>query len=144
MFFLCKNYTTHTHLFYGPLDFDFTEARGSGISWAICKSALCPRQPCQHPPLSFLQAGCPSCRPTNSVKALKAWLGGWKGIQPVKMSVGCWHSYLSGARCRFAYADLHMAQLMPLPLTISCNSKSNSFYLVGFTFLVLAHWGSPE
>jgi len=26
------------------------------------------------PPLSFLQAGCPSCRPTNSVKALKAQL----------------------------------------------------------------------
>jgi len=26
------------------------------------------------PPLSFLQAGCPSCRPTNSVKALKAHL----------------------------------------------------------------------
>jgi len=24
------------------------------------------------PPLSFLQAGCPSCRPTNSVKVLKA------------------------------------------------------------------------
>ena len=24
------------------------------------------------PPLSFLQAGCPSCRPTNSIKALKA------------------------------------------------------------------------
>jgi len=23
------------------------------------------------PPLSFLQAGCPSCRPTNSVRALK-------------------------------------------------------------------------
>jgi len=27
-----------------------------------------------NPPLSFLQAGCPSCRPTNSVKALKAIL----------------------------------------------------------------------
>jgi len=26
------------------------------------------------PPLCFLQAGCPSCRPTNSVKALKAIL----------------------------------------------------------------------
>jgi len=26
-------------------------------------------------PLSFLQAGCPSCRPTNSVKALKAKTG---------------------------------------------------------------------
>jgi len=24
------------------------------------------------PPLSFLQAGCPSCRPTNSIEALKA------------------------------------------------------------------------
>jgi len=24
------------------------------------------------PPLSFLQAGCPACRPTNSIKALKA------------------------------------------------------------------------
>ena len=48
---------------------------GSGISWAICKSAPRSRQitmPCSTPPLSFLQAGCPSCRPTNSVKALKA------------------------------------------------------------------------
>jgi len=27
------------------------------------------------PPLCFLQAGCPSCRPTNSVKALKALAG---------------------------------------------------------------------
>jgi len=30
------------------------------------------RQPHQHPTTLFLQAGCPSCRPTNSVKALKA------------------------------------------------------------------------
>ena len=36
-------------------------------------------------------------------------------------------------------ADLHMAQLMPLPLTVSCFSK----ILIGFTFLVLAHPGSP-
>jgi len=36
-------------------------------------------------------------------------------------------------------ADLHMAQLMPLPLTISCSSKIQ----IGFTFLVLAHPGSP-
>ena len=46
---------------------------GSSISWAICKSA--PRSKTDNhastPPLSFLQAGCPSCRPTNSVKALK-------------------------------------------------------------------------
>ena len=46
---------------------------GSSISWAICKSAPCSRQitmPAPHHS-SFLQAGCPSCRPTNSVKALK-------------------------------------------------------------------------
>ena len=36
-------------------------------------------------------------------------------------------------------ADLHMAQLMPLPLTISCFSKIQ----IGFTFLVPAHMGSP-
>ena len=47
---------------------------------------------------------------------------------------GCWHGYLSGARCRLAYA-----QLMPLPLTISCSSKIQ----IDFTFLVPAHLGSP-
>ena len=46
---------------------------GSGITWAICKSAPRSRHmttPAPHH--CFLQAGCPSCRPTNSVKALKA------------------------------------------------------------------------
>jgi len=34
----------------------------------------------------------------------RCWLGGRKGIQPVKKwVVGCWHGYLSGARCRLAY-----------------------------------------
>ena len=36
-------------------------------------------------------------------------------------------------------ADLHIAQLMPLPLTVSCFSKIQ----IGFTFLVPAHSGSP-
>jgi len=36
-------------------------------------------------------------------------------------------------------ADLHMAQLMPLPLTVSCFSKIQ----ISFTFLVPAHPGSP-
>jgi len=36
-------------------------------------------------------------------------------------------------------AGLHVAQLMPLPLTVSCFSKIQ----IGFTFLVLAHLGSP-
>jgi len=36
-------------------------------------------------------------------------------------------------------ADLHTAQLMPLPLTVSCFSKIQ----IGFNFLVPAHLGSP-
>ena len=36
-------------------------------------------------------------------------------------------------------ADLHMAQLMPLPLTVSCFNKIQ----IVFTFLVPAHLGSP-
>jgi len=36
-------------------------------------------------------------------------------------------------------ANLHMAQLMPLPLSVSCFSKIQ----IGFTFLVPAHLGSP-
>ena len=36
-------------------------------------------------------------------------------------------------------ADLHMAQLMPLPLTVSCFSTIQ----IGSTFLVPAHPGSP-
>ena len=36
-------------------------------------------------------------------------------------------------------ADLHMFQLMPLLLTVSCVSKIQ----IGVTFLVLAHLGSP-
>jgi len=54
------------------------------------------------------------------------WLGSRKGIRPVKKwVVGCWHGCLGRG------ADLHMTQLMPLPLTVSCSSKSR---------LVLPFW----
>ena len=36
-------------------------------------------------------------------------------------------------------AELHIAKLMPLPLTVSCISKIQ----IGFTFPVPAHLGSP-
>ena len=50
-------------------------------------------------------------------------------------------SALSGGvlACLERGADLHVAQLMPLPLTVSCFSKIQN----GFTFLVPAHPGSP-
>jgi len=45
-------------------------------------------------------------------------LGGRKGIWPVKTRVvGCWRGCLGRG------ADLHVAQLMPLPLTVTCFSK---------------------
>ena len=82
---------THTHPFNGPFsgttqvsryqkgktNLDFTEARDGEWQWLqlghvqVCTSLQTDNH-ANTPPLSFLQAGCPSCRPTNSVKALKA------------------------------------------------------------------------
>jgi len=41
--------------------------------------------------------------------------------------------------CMERGADLHTAQLMPLPITVSCSSKIQ----IGFTFVVPAHPGFP-
>jgi len=60
----------------GKTNLDFTEARDSEWQWHQlgCMQVCTSLQSDNHastPPLNFLQAGCPSCRPTNSVKALK-------------------------------------------------------------------------
>ena len=65
----------------------------------------------------------------------RCWLGGRKGNRPVKKLSGGALAWLSVERG----ADVHMAQLMPLPLTVSCFSKIQ----IGFTFLVPTHPGSP-
>ena len=83
---------THTHPFNGPFsgttrvsryqkggktNLHFTEARDSEWQWhqlghmQVCTSLQTDNH-ASTPPLSFLQAGCPSCCPTNRVKALKA------------------------------------------------------------------------
>ena len=59
------------------------------------------------------QEGHPACKKLSG--DVLAWLSVWSEVQ------------------------LHMAQLMPLPLTVSCFSKIQ----IGFTFLVQAHLGSP-
>jgi len=57
------------------MNLDFTEAKDSEWQWhqvghmQVCTSLQADNH-ASTPPLSFLQAGCPSCRPTNSVKAL--------------------------------------------------------------------------
>ena len=92
---MCKyffDYThTHTHPFNCPFsrttrvsryqkgktNLDFTAARDSEWQWhqlghnmQVCTSLQTDNH-ANTPPLCFLQAGCPSCRPTNSVKAPK-------------------------------------------------------------------------
>jgi len=68
-------------------------------------------------------------------------LGGRKGIRPVKKLSGVVLAWLLLLLliCLERDADLHMTQLMPLPLTVSCFSKIQ----IGFTFLVPAHPGRP-
>ena len=61
----------------GKINLDFTEARESDWQWHQlgCMQVCTSLQTDNHartPPPSFLQDGRPSCRPTNSVKALKA------------------------------------------------------------------------
>jgi len=61
----------------GKTNLDFTGARDSEWQWhqlghmQVCTSLQTDNH-ASTPPLCFLQAGCPSCHPTNSVKALKA------------------------------------------------------------------------
>jgi len=82
---------THTHAFNGPFsattwvgqyqkgktNLDFTEARDSEWQWhqlghvQVCTS-LHTDVHASTPTVSFLQAGCPSCHPANSIEALKA------------------------------------------------------------------------
>jgi len=59
------------------------------------------------------QEGHPACKKLSS--GVLAWLSVWNEVLT------------------------HMAQLMPLPVTVSCSSKIQT----GFTFLVPAHPGSP-
>ena len=74
---LCPGLPTRVSRYQkGKTNLDFTEARDSEWQWnllghmQVCTSLQTDNH-ASTPPLSFLQAGCPSCRPTNNVKALK-------------------------------------------------------------------------
>jgi len=73
----------------GKTNLDFTEARDSEWQWhqlghvQVC-TLLQIDNHASTSPLSFLQARYPSCRPTNSVKALKAEMGGKSIIKTLK------------------------------------------------------------
>ena len=108
---ICSVTHTHTHPFNGPLSGttqvsryqkgktnpDFTEARDSEWQWhqlghmQVC-TLIQTDNHASNPPLSFLQAGCPSCCPTNSVKALKALVRLTKHFRNIAMAKG--HAYI--------------------------------------------------
>ena len=79
---LLRNHSTYNRLTEpyqkGRTNLDFTEARDSEWQWhqlghvQVCTSLQTDNH-ASTPPLSFLQAGCSTWRPTNSVKALKVW-----------------------------------------------------------------------
>ena len=82
--------------------------------------------------------GHPACKKLSG--GVLAWLSVWSEVHtciwppkwPILCRVGRW-TLLKRNQTK------HMAQLMPLPLTVSCFSKIR----IGFTFLVPAHLGSP-
>jgi len=125
--FICRHYQqlveaskqTHTHPFNGPFsgttrvsryhkgktNLDFTEARDSEWQWhqlghmQVCTSLQTDNHTSTSP-LSFLQAGCPSCRPTNSVKALKAKLVSKNETDYSTMLQDDEHNAICGIRAR--------------------------------------------
>jgi len=176
----CYNYNSFTALWIlsritrvsryqkGKTNLDLLEQEtvsGSGISWAIRKSASCPRQitmPASHH--SFLQPGCPSCHPTNSIKAVKYICcykqqhfnitGSVSAFSALKLLVG-WQvghpacKILSGGMLAWLCVWVKV-QICTWHRWCHCHPLSHApvnpdwFYLPGFTFLMLAHPGSPR
>jgi len=73
---------------------------------------------------------CLQCFAFSALTLLVWWQEGHPACK--KLSGGRWGAGV--VICLERGADLHMAQLMPLPLTVSCFSKIQ----IGFTFLVLS------
>ena len=76
------------------------------------------------------------CRLVGAFSALTLLVGRQEG-HPACKKTERWGAGV--VICLERGADLHMAQLMPLPITVSCFSKIQ----IGFAFLVPAHPGSP-
>ena len=146
---------THTHPFNSPFskttqvsqyqkgktNLDFTEARDSEWQWhqlghmQVC-SSLQTDNHASTPPLSFLQAGCPSCRPTNSIKALKGVIAYVLGYN--KFSVFlliCWQ------KDRHVWVREHCRISPPRFLAECCKRQLNqgSFVLLYFRLFTFSN-----
>jgi len=90
------------------------------------------------PPLSFLQAGCPSCRPTNSVKALKPsndpQFTGAARVPPAKPG--------SGQCARHAAIDQHMPAAPRTAARLAQQGLRNGTVSVRLTVSPMTTWMS--
>ena len=78
-----------------------------------------------------------TCRGHVAFSALTLLVGQQEGHSACKKTE-CWGTGV--VICLERGADLHIAQVVPLPFTVSCFSTIQ----IGFTFLVPAHPGSPR
>ena len=136
---------------------------GSGISLAICKSAPCFRQIIMTAPYHsvFLQAGCPSCHPTNSVQTESTYgsffndllITDFTAFSAFTLLVG-WQEGHPACKKLSRGMLVWLCALVKVPICIwpilcHCHSLSLApvspdwFYLPGFTFLVPARPGGP-
>jgi len=80
-------------------------ARSLGNSWTSC--ILCSNSSCSIRKVWHVWFYIHSFPDSVPSVLWRCWLGGRKGIRPVKKwVVGCWRGYLSGARCRLAYGPV--------------------------------------
>jgi len=86
----------------------------------------------------------------SAFSALTLLVGRQEGHPASKKPVGFWHSYLSWARCKLAYGSAYataICKFAPRSRQITV-PEPHRFLLagkiqIGFSFLVLAHLGSP-
>jgi len=144
------NTYTHTHTFNGPLsgttqvrwyqkgktNLDFTETRDSEWQWnplghmQVCTS-LQTNNHASTPPLSFLQARCPSCRPTNSVKALKATT--FEHILNTYRNLNNEHSNLYNVSIFHTAWEQHQCKHMQFLIFLLCQEHYEMFHKVGIS-----------
>ena len=109
--------TVETICITNPQQIEVTELEGYSCSkqpWLVdCRIGVVNKLYCGYPPWGvwgreaftylLISGVCLQCFDLPPV-LWRCWLGGRKGIRPVKnWVIGCWHGYLSGARCRLAY-----------------------------------------
>ena len=116
----------------GKTNLDYTEARDSEWQWhqlghmQVC-ILLQTDNHTSTPRLCFLQAGCPSCRPTNSVKTLKA------------KSMLSSHAVVSHISCKSAVFKKIKELLIELWKTFNTSFKTCYFRVSMFHQVVQRH-----